>query len=1137
MLLCPACGERNPERARFCVACGTPLLEAPADAEERKIVTVVFAELTGLRRVTGDVDPEELKAALEPFHSLVTRVVASHGGTVDKFMGAVALCVFGAPVAHEDDPERGVRAALRIREAVLELDRTAGDLDLSVRAGVTTGEAVVASPGRGPQIGEAVTGDVVNTASRLQTSAAAGEILVGEPTYRATGLVFEWDEHAPVVAKGKAEPLRAWCAVASRGRFGMDLRPRPATPLVGRRAELAELESAFRRAVGEFSVQLVTISGEAGVGKTRLIQGLNDFAEEWPELVRWRQGRSLPYGEGLSFWAMTEIVKADAGILESDPPGEAGRKLAESLEPYLTDPSEREWVRGRLAPLVGAETGAGDVPREEQFAAWRRWFEAMARDSPFVVVFEDLQFAEDGMLDFIEYLVDWSAALPLLVVAAARSELFERRPSWGEGRRNSTSIPLLPLPAQETAMLIGALLEGAVLPPEMQAALIERCGGNPLYVEEFVRMLRDQGLVREGTVQATELPMPQTLQMLIGGRIDTLPPTEREVLRDAAVVGKVFWSGSVEAVAVLPVDVVVRSLEESVRREFVRRVPESSFEGQDEYAFNHRIVQEVAYRQIPRAARAAKHVATARWMRAAAGRRVAEVAELLAHHFGRALEYTRSTSPEIDVTNLQQAAGGALMMAGGRAKRLDAARAADLFVRAREVLPADDPERSWALLEAAEAAEQAGWFDRAERDFTLAIAEFRAGEDRQALGEALARGAQSVLRHGRTARALLEEAVAILESASAGPELVRAYARMAGHLYVAGDSLESIPWADKALALADELGVEEEAVLALQYRGAARSQTGDRGGLEDLRDALDRGLELGLGQEVATAYNNLAYELWFWDGPQAAQAMWDEMLAFCRERGFATLAMWAEAGMLESLFDMGEWERVEAITGELLDWERVHGPMRAGIPALEYRMWVRVRQGRWDEAAALVDELERRARDIGYAEYSAPACVLRAEVAAATGDAEAAREAIDEFVRVTEATPEYRAAFLPVVARISCALGDVDDATELLAATPEPYARRLRLSVESAGAVVAEARGEPEAAAEIYADIAPKWADYGFGLEEAWLRLGLGRCLMRLGRTDEGGRELDRALELARGLGAHPILDAVEAVRAGADLR
>jgi tetratricopeptide (TPR) repeat protein len=759
---------------------------------------------------------------------------------------------------------------------------------------------------------------------------------------------------------------------------------------------------------------------------------------------------------------------------------------------------------------------------------WRRWFGALAADSPFVVVFEDLQWADDGMLDFVEDLVDRSPGLPLLVIAAARPELFERRRGWGQGRRNATTISLAPLSDPETAMLIGALLEGAVMPPAMQTALIERCGGNPLYVEEFVRMLRDLGSVRDGAVLAGQPAMPQTVQLLIGGRIDTLPPVERDILRDAAVVGKVFWSGSVEAVAGLPEDVVVRSLGESVRREFVRLVPDPSFRGQQEFAFNHRIVQEVAYGQIPRAARADKHIAVSRWIRAAAGGRVPEVAELLAHHLGQALAYRRATRPGEDLDDLARAAGEALMMAGDRAKRLDAARAVDLFRRARAILPEDDPERSWALLEAAESAEQAGRFDEAERDFDAAIAELRAGGDRQALGEALARGAQSVLRYGQGARDLLEEAVAILGSESPGPALVRAYGRMAGHLYVAGDSLESIPWADMALALADELGVEEEAVLALQYRGAARSQTGDRGGLEDLRDALRRGLELGLGQEVATAYNNLAYEQWFWEGPRAAQATWDTMLTFCRERGLATFGMWAQAGMLESLFDMGEWDRVEALTGELLEWERAHGPMRVGIPALEYRMWVRIRRGRWEEAAALLPELEPRAREIGYPEFSAPAAVLRAEIATATGDATAARAAITEFVEVTQTAPDYRAAFLPVVVRLQWALGDVERAAELVASTPEPHARRLRLSLLSARAVVSEALGELDLAAETYAEVAPRWADYGFGLEEAWVRLGLGRCLVALGRVEEGRAELDQTLELARGLGARPIEDAVE---------
>jgi class 3 adenylate cyclase/tetratricopeptide (TPR) repeat protein len=1137
VLLCPNCGEHNPENARFCVSCGAPLAGAAAPREEeRKLVTIVFAELLGFRRATGEADPEDLRRILEPFHARVGRIVANHGGIVDKFMGAVALCVLGAPVAHEDDPERGVRVALRIREAVAELDGSEPRLSLSVRIGVTTGEAVVAMPGAGPQIGEAVTGDVVNTASRLQTAAAPGEILVGEPTYLATGLVFEWAEHEPVHAKGKAEPVPAWLALASRGRQGVDVRPESTSPFIGRRDELALLQGAFRRSAAESTVQLVTITGEAGVGKSRLITELSAFAEEWPNLVRWRQGRSLPYGEGLSFWSLGEIVKADAGILESDPPEDADRKLAAALAPYVTDASARDWMRSRLAPLAGIDSAAMESPREELFNAWRRWFEALAADSPFVVVFEDLQWADDAMLAFVEHLVDWTVGLPLLVVCAARPELYERHPAWGGGRRNSTSIALPPLSTTETSMLIGALLEGAVLPPTAQAALIDRCGGNPLYAEEFVRYLRDRGRLSSdgsGTLDVAGIAMPTSIQLLIGARIDTLPPTEKAVLQDAAVVGKVFWAGAVEAVSGLPADVVSRSLHESVKREFIRRVPASSFAAQEEFAFNHMLVQEVAYGQIPRAGRANRHIAVARWLRAAAGDRVFDVAEMLGHHYGEALGYIRATDPTRNTAGLEAATGLALMMAGDRGKRIDPARAVEFYRRARDVLPEDEPERRRALLEQAEAAEDAGWLAEAELAFDQATEEYRAADDALGLGETLARRSRSVQRHGAPARALLEEAVALLETQPRGPELARAYTRMAGHLYVSGENERAIEWAEKALALADDVGVEDEAVLALQYRGAARGQIGDEGGLEDLREALRRGLELGLGTEVGTTYNNLAYELWFWEGPRAALPVWDEMSAFCRVRGFATLGMWAEAGKLESLFDVGRWDETLRLASEMQEWDRAHGTTRVSVTAFTYHAWVHLRRGDVDAADRTLAELLPSAREIGYAEFLAPALILSAEVALARADRDGAREALRDFEGATTTAPEYRRLFLPVAVRILIAVGDLRGAADIVERAGEATSRRLRLSLASAHAVLAEARGELEDARARYADLAGRWARYGFALEEARARFGLGRALVALDREDEARVELERARELAADLGARPLLEEIDAALAG----
>jgi class 3 adenylate cyclase/tetratricopeptide (TPR) repeat protein len=1124
VIVCPACAEENPDHATFCVSCGTRL--ARARAEERKLVTVSFAELLGL----GALDPEDRRRILEPYHARVRRAVANTGGTVDKFLGATALCVFGAPVAHEDDPERAIRAALRIREEVAELDAAEEGHELSVRVGVNTGEAVVAHPGVGPQIGEAVTGDVVNTASRLQTAADPGEILVAETTHEATRLVFEWRPHEPVLAKGKAEPQAAWLAVASRGRQGVDLRPRSASPFIGRRDQLALLESAFRRAVGESTVQLVTITGEAGVGKSRLIQELATVADEWPGLVRWLQGRSLPYGEGLSFWALGEMVKADAGILESDALEEADAKLRRSLETHVRDPQELERLRVRLAPLVGGDGTPFDAPREDLFQGWRRWFEALASTSPFVAVFEDLQWGDEVMLEFIEHLVDWAVGLPLLVVCAARPELYERHEAWGGGRRNSTSIALPPLAPRETAMLIGALLEGVVLPAETQRDLLERCGGNPLYAEEFVRMLRDRGAIGDEAVDVAGVPMPSSIQQLIGSRIDTLPPAEKGVLQDAAVVGNVFWAGAVEAVSGLPEDVVIRALHESVKREFVRPLRVSALGGQAEYAFDHMLVREVAYGQIPRAGRIGRHVAVARWLRAVAADRVFEVAELLAHHYGEALDFTRVTDPAADTRGLQEAAGSALMMAGDRAKRLDPGRAVGLFRRARVVLPADDPERSRALLESAEAAEEAGRLEEADAEFDEAIAEYRAAADPLGLGEALARRARSTQEYSGGARALLEEAIALLETQPAGPELVRATTRMAGHLYVAGANAEAIAWAERALALADELGVENEAVLALQYRGAARGQSGDEAGLSDLREALRRGQELGLGDEVATTYNNLAYELWFWRGPEAALEMWEEAGAFCRVRGFAAGEMWSRSGKLECLFDLGRWDEAFALATELRAWGLGHGFRRVHMIATVYRGWIHLRRGQYQDAGREVEELLPPAREVGYGEFLAPALAIAAEVALATGDRDLSRSLVHEFEEATAANPEYWRIFLPVAVRVLVAAGAVEEASRILAAGFDPNSRRLRLSMTTASAVVEEARGELEAAERDYREVAGRWAEYGFTLEEARTRTGLARCLIGLGRHDEASPEMARARELLEPLGARPMLEEVEAL-------
>jgi class 3 adenylate cyclase len=402
---CPSCGRENPDGFAFCGYCTAPLTELPAASvrEERKVVSVLFCDLVGFTAASAAVDPEDVRARLRPYHERLRVELERYGGTVEKFVGDAVMAVFGAPLAHEDDAERAVRAGLRILKAIGELNEADPGLSLQVRVGINTGEAVVALGAR-PEQGEGiVTGDVVNTASRLQGAAPVDGIAVSEQTYRATERVFDFEALAPVVVKGKTALLAIYQPLQARARFGSDVIRTHSTPLVGRELERTLLVGTFERAAQQRSCQLVSVVGEPGVGKSRLCGELFGYIEERPGLVRWRQGRCLPYGEGIAFWALGEVVKAEAGILESDSPEQAAAKLDRALP---QDDPDLPWLRARLAPLVGAP--AEPASQEESFTAWRRFLEGLAADGPAVLVFEDLHWADPALLSFLEHLADWS---------------------------------------------------------------------------------------------------------------------------------------------------------------------------------------------------------------------------------------------------------------------------------------------------------------------------------------------------------------------------------------------------------------------------------------------------------------------------------------------------------------------------------------------------------------------------------------------------------------------------------------------------------------------------------------------------------------------------------------------------------
>ena len=473
--------------AKFCSECGAALAgERPLAQEERKVVTVLFADLVGFTSRAEQLDPEDVRALLSPFYSRLRAELERFGGTVEKFIGDAVMALFGAPASHEDDPERAVRAALAIRDWVRE------EGQVQVRIAVNTGEALVTLGAR-PNQGEGMAaGDVVNTAARLQAAAPVNGILVGERTFRATRAVIDYRAAGPVAAKGKREPVPVWEAVAARARLGVDVPLEARTVLVGRERELRVLRDALARVRAERAPQLVTLVGVPGIGKSRLVYELSRIADAEPELISWRQGRCLPYGEGVSFWALAEMVKAQAGIAENDSAGEAEAKLAQMIAGVMPGSAEADWVARHLGALAGLGGGGGaGGDRSEVFAAWRHFFEALAGQRPLVLVFEDLHWADDGLLDFADYLADWAGEVPLLVVVTARPELLARRPGWGGGKPNAITLSLVPLSDADTARLICSLPGRPVLNAGQQAALLAHAGGNPLFAEQYVQMLRE----------------------------------------------------------------------------------------------------------------------------------------------------------------------------------------------------------------------------------------------------------------------------------------------------------------------------------------------------------------------------------------------------------------------------------------------------------------------------------------------------------------------------------------------------------------------------------------------------------------------------------------------------------------------
>jgi tetratricopeptide (TPR) repeat protein len=828
------------------------------------------------------------------------------------------------------------------------------------------------------------------------------------------------------------------------------------------------------------------MTGEPGVGKTRLIAEFQSFVDAQPEIVWWRQGRCLPYGEGIMFWALGEIVKAHVGILESDTSDEARSKVRAAVEALVEDETDRDWFTTRIAPLTGAQTSNEAVSREESFSAWQRFLESIAAERPIAVVIEDLHWADDALVEFLDHLVDWSSGVPLMLLVAARPELYERHPGWGGGKRNSVTISLGPLSDEETARLVASLVGRSVLPAETQTALLERAGGNPLYTEEFVRMLSESG------APAADTPLPETVQALIAARLDTLPPARKSLLQDAAVLGKVFWTGGVAAIGRVDEHEVKEGMRELVRKELVRPARRSSVEGQEELVFWHVLVRDVAYQQIPRAARAQKHQAACDWIEAFARERTEDHAEILVHHAEQALELARA-SGVMDLAELEQRLARFLVLAGERARRLDMQKANHYYARALKLMT--DPPAE-LLEQAGGAAWDAGETSKGLEMLEEALRRHRARGDVLGVGRSLSLLAQFAWTLGRGGDAvrLLDESLEALEPEGPSPELAMSLMRLAGREMLSGHPGEVIAPAERSIELAQQFGVEDRVLFAWQARGVAMCELGDPRGLDALQDALTRALDAGApGLSGMVAYNNLSFNQWLMESPRVGLATKLEGLAFTARRGIREY--WLAMEIMWIHFDLGLWDEVLADADQLLDLHvKMGGQSQIPAAAPVYKSFVLTFRGRWPEVADAPDAFLPAAREIVDTQVVVPALSAATVVAHARGDAAAAVALVEELEQVTRTTPDWSRLLhaLPVL-RVCIDLDRLELGARLFD-RPDPIGARQQAVSAAGRAAIAEARGDTDQAARLFAEGARLLKEYELPFEQGHALLGHWRC-------------------------------------------
>jgi class 3 adenylate cyclase/predicted ATPase len=869
------------------------------------LVSVLFADLVGFTTLSEHRDPEEVRDLLSQYFDRCRSLIERYGGTVEKFIGDAVMAVWGTPVAREDDAERAVRAALALTSAVTLLGEEVGMPELRVRAGVLTGNAAVEVGAEGEGM---VLGDTVNTASRLQSIARPGTVLVDDVTRRASEAAIAYEDAGEHAVKGREQPVRAWTALrvvagAGGARRGAGLE----APFVGRERELALITDSFEESAEQGRARLVTVVGDAGSGKSRLLWEFFKYMDGVERVVRWHQGRCLSYGEGVAYWALAEMIRARANIAEEEGPVTARAKLSETIAQYVSDERDRRLIEPRLAHLLGLEQRTAS-DRADLFSGWRLFFERMSEDAPVVLVFEDLQWADSGLLEFIDYLLEWSVERPMFVLALGRSELLDTRPAWAP-----TAIRLARLADGAMRQLLDGLVPG--LPDDLAARVLSRAEGVPLYAVETVRMLLDRGLLeQEGsryrvTGDVDELDVPETLHALAAARLDGLTSTERAVLQDGSVFGQSFTPSGVAALSDLDPDSVSRILDGLVAKQVLGFNDDRLSSERGQYHFLQGLLRTTAYATLSRKDRKSRHLAAARHLQEAWGEEAPELAEVLAAHF---LEAAAADPDAADASRIRASARETLAEAGRRALSLAlGAEAERAFDRAAE-LAEDDATRAQLLDSAGRAAHFHGDNEGGRRRLEQAVGLFDALGDRLSSARSLGAIAQILFEQDRLDEAIAADRRALEGLPEGSSEQAASLAGLSHRLtFEAKDFEEALDAADAALAIAEPAQDWETVVRAFNTIARVRERSGRvEESLAFRERTLKLSLERDLTQDALRAYNNVADAPLQHDrfrealelvqpGVELAKArgdrIWQEMLSLMVATSHVGLGNWNEA--------------------------------------------------------------------------------------------------------------------------------------------------------------------------------------------------------------------------------------------------